>query len=241
MKHRYLVFQHIDVEHPGFFRDLMRAKGISWDTIHFDLHHRIPTDINKYSGLLSMGGPMDVWEKDRYPWISKEEEFIRKWVLEYKKPFLGICLGHQLLATALGGRVAKAQTAEIGIHKVSLTQKGQSHNFFNQCPIEFECLQWHGAEVTVEPPDSQILAQSKDCKIQSLAVGNHAFSFQFHLEVTPTTVDEWGEIETYKIALESVLGVNGLDRFRTETTANLSSFNWLAKKIFYNWQKTSNF
>lgn len=240
MKHHYLVFQHIDIEHPGFFRDLMRAAEISWDTIHFNLDHRIPTDINKYSGLLSLGGPMDVWEKDRYPWITEEENFIRKWVLEYKKPFLGICLGHQLLATALGGKVAKAKNQEVGIHKVNLTQAGQCHNFFDQCPIEFDCLQWHGAEVTVKPPGSEILAESKYCKIQSLAIGRHAFSFQFHLEVTPYTVDEWGEVETYKNALESVLGNGGLEVFRAETAANLNRLNWLAKKVFYNWQETSN-
>ena len=80
MKRHYLVFQHIDVEHPGFLRDLMRAEGVAWDTIHFDLGHQIPTDINKYSGLLSMGGPMDVWEKDRYPWISKALNLLKYWI-----------------------------------------------------------------------------------------------------------------------------------------------------------------
>lgn len=236
MQRRFLVFQHIDVEHPGIFRDFMQTERISWETIRFDLGQRIPKNTNDYVGLLSMGGPMDVWEKDQYPWIEEEEEFIRKWVLEHKKPFLGVCLGHQLLATALGGTVTKADVPEVGIYEVTLSTEGRNHNFFKECPPEFKCLQWHSAEVSIKPSTAKILAQSENCKIQALAVGNHAFSFQFHLEVIPTTVDDWIKVPAYKISLESALGRNGLNRFRTETESNLPNFNALAKKMYYNWR-----
>jgi len=241
MRPHFLVFQHVDVEHPGIFRDLMRSQGITWDTIRFDLAHPIPKNIGKYSGLISLGGPMDVWEKDRYPWILEEEEFIRKWVLEFKKPFLGICLGHQLLASSLGGKVAKAKTAEVGIHRVDLSEEGRRHGFFRQCPITFECLQWHSSEVTEAPPEALVLAHSEKCEVQSLAVGDHAFSFQFHLEVTQSTVDDWVKIEAYKRDLESALGPQGLELFRKETAGSLNNLNSLAKKVFDNWQKTSRF
>ena len=239
MNKHFLVLQHIEIEHPGFFRDLMKEANITWDTIHLDKGQRLPTNASDYSGVLSMGGPMDVWEKENYPWIHDEELFIREWVLEYKKPFLGICLGHQLLAIALGGKVEKAKTSEVGIHSISLTDDGSSHAFFRDCPKEFACLQWHGAEVIVAPEVSKVLARSRDCQIQSLAVGNHAFSLQFHLEITPKTVDEWAEVEAYRISLESELGRDGLKQFREDAAIHLSYFNSLAKQVFNNWLKIS--
>lgn len=182
---------------------------------------------------------MDVWQKDRYPWIIDEEHFIQKWVLEHKKPFLGVCLGHQLLATALGGEVKKAKVPEVGIHLVNLTEEGRTHGFYDHCPSDFSCLQWHGAEVVAPPKHSKVLVESKNCCVQSLSVGNHAFSFQFHLEMTAKTVEEWSQVQEYKIALESVLGSNGLEKIRDETTSLLGNFNSLAKRIFENWIKIS--
>ena len=239
MSKHFLVLQHIEIEHPGFFRDLMKQANITWDTIHLDKGQSLPTNVSDYSGVLSMGGPMDVWEKESYSWIHDEESFIREWVLGFKKPFLGICLGHQLLATALGGKVEKAKTAEVGIHSISLTDDGRLHGFFKDCPREFACLQWHGAEVVVAPTKSKVLASSRDCQIQSLAIGNYAFSFQFHLEITPATVDEWAEVEAYRISLESELGRNGLKQFREDAAIHLSYFNSLAKQVFNNWLKIS--
>ena len=231
--------QHIEIEHPGFFRDLMREADSTWDTIHLDRGQKLPSKLSQYSGVLCMGGPMDVWQKERYPWITDEELFIRKWVLDYRKPFLGVCLGHQLLATALGGEVNKSSTPEVGIHMVSLTKEGKAHGFYDECPSDFLCLQWHGAEVIVPPKYSKVLVKSRDCPVQSLSVGNHAFSFQFHLEITATTVEEWSEVEEYKVALESVLGSNGLEEFRNEAASRLGDFNSLAKRIFENWTKLS--
>ena len=239
MSKHFLVLQHIEIEHPGFFRDLMKQSNITWDTIHLDKGQSLPTNVSDYSAVLSMGGPMDVWEKESYSWIYDEELFIREWVLGFKKPFLGICLGHQLLATALGGKVEKAKTAEVGIHTISLTDDGRLHGFFKDCPREFACLQWHGAEVVVAPKRSKVLASSRDCQIQSLAIGNNAFSFQFHLEITPATVDEWAEVEAYRISLESELGRNGLKQFREDAAIHLSYFNSLAKKVFNKWLKIS--
>ena len=98
-------------------------------------------------------------------------------------------------------------------------------------------MQWHCAEVTIAPKSSKILARSRNCQIQSLAVDNHAFSFQFHLEITPKTVDEWAEVETYRTSLESELGPNGLSKFRADAVTYIPRFNLLAKQIFDNWLK----
>lgn len=87
---RILVFQHIAVEHPGSFREMMAADGIAWDTVALDEGAAIPC-LEDYAALLVMGGPMDVWEEDRYPWLAAEKQAIRRWI-DLGRPFLGVCL-----------------------------------------------------------------------------------------------------------------------------------------------------
>ncbi len=101
---RVLVYQHIDVEHPGIFRDFLTADGFAWDVVEWDTGAGAPAH-DAYDALWIMGGPMDVWEEDKYPWLAVEKATLLEWVA-VEKPILGICLGHQLLADALGGAVA---------------------------------------------------------------------------------------------------------------------------------------
>ncbi len=100
---RILVFQHIECEHPGMFRNYFAELGVEWAVVELDQGQPIP-NLNPYDALWVMGGPMDVWDVEEHPWLIQEKEAIRLWVKELKRPYLGLCLGHQLLADALGGR-----------------------------------------------------------------------------------------------------------------------------------------
>jgi GMP synthase-like glutamine amidotransferase len=111
---KLLVFQHIECEHPGIFRALLDEAEIQWDAVELPAGERIP-DFGAYDALWVMGGPMDVWEEDECPWLVPEKAAIRHWVCDLKKPYLGFCLGHQLLADALGG-VCSLQTEDLHVH-----------------------------------------------------------------------------------------------------------------------------
>jgi GMP synthase-like glutamine amidotransferase len=170
---RILVFQHMEAGHPGIFRDLLRQDEVAAHTVRLDLGERIP-DLGAFDALWVMGGPQDVWEEAEHPWLVEEKAAIREAVLGRAMPFLGICLGHQLLADALGGEVGPAAEPEIGVFEVELGA-GAGHPLFAGLPQRSPFLQWHRAEVRRPPADAKVLASSPRCAVQAIAVGQRAF------------------------------------------------------------------
>ena len=233
---KFLVFQHISVEHPGIFRNFMMRDTISWDTVELDQGESIP-DLNDYDALIVMGGPMDVWEEDKYPWLIPEKESIRKAIIELKLPFLGFCLGHQLMAAALGGSVNKMSKPEVGILDIELTAQGQDAVLFSGLQKNIKTLQWHGAAVSKAPLKCSVLASSPACAIQALQYGNHAFSMQCHIELIDSTVSDWAQIPEYADSLEKTAGKNALKELNNAATKNMSDFNQSARIIYDNFVK----
>ncbi|MFQ5755655.1 MAG: type 1 glutamine amidotransferase [Acidiferrobacterales bacterium] len=230
---RVLVFQHINIEHPGVFRDFLSEDGVDWDVVELDEGEPIPS-LATYDALWVMGGPMDVWEEEKYPWLVDEKAVIREVVSERGMPFLGICLGHQLLADALGGRVAPMAQPEVGILDVELTPAGRSDPLLAGLPQGIKCLQWHGAEVVEPPPDATVLAGSSLCTVQALRVGENAYGLQYHVELAASTVSEWAQVTAYKQYLERVLGANAFPRLDAEATLRMPAFNRDARRIYDN-------
>lgn len=230
---RILVLQHIPVEHPGIFRQFLAQDGVAWDAVELDAGEPIP-DLGGYAALWVMGGPMDVWEEEKHPWLLAEKAAIREAVVERQMPFLGVCLGHQLLAAALGGEVALMKAPEVGILGVELTLEGQSDPLFAGFARQGRCLQWHGAEVTVAPRGAQVLVRSPACAIQALRVGPRAYGIQYHVELTTATVGEWGRVPAYEQALERSCGRGALARLDQEARAHMPVLNRDARQLYRN-------
>ena len=230
---RILVFQHIDCEHPGIFRDFLAADGIAWDAVELDAGEPIPA-LEGYDALWVMGGPMDVWQEDAHPWLVPEKAAIREAVLERGLPYLGLCLGHQLLAVALGGEVGPAATPEIGILEVELTEAGARHPLFAGLSRRGRCLQWHSAEVLREPEGAVVLASSPACRVQAMAVGARAFGIQYHVELTAETVPAWGAVPEYEAALEKALGPDALAHLAADALDGMAGFNATARALYDN-------
>ncbi len=230
---RLLVFQHIECEHPGILRQFLAADNVQWDAVELDHGETIP-DLNNYDALWVMGGPMDVWDVEENPWLVAEKQAIRRWVGEMKKPYLGLCLGHQLLADAMGGTCGPQNPPEIGVLEVQLTDQGREDPIFTDMPDTQKCLQWHSVCVAQAPENTTVLASSDICRIQAMRVGECAWSMQYHVELEPDTVENWGEIPAYAAALQSAMGSDGLSTMKSHSDANMADFMGNARQLYQN-------
>ena len=149
-----------------------------------------------------------------------------------QRPYLGICLGHQLLADATGGRVGLAKNPEVGVLTVSSTEAGRRDPLLSALPDPMTVLQWHGAEVTEIPTNAEILAKSDVCPVQAFRVGQHAYGFQCHVEITGDTVGQWAAIPAYANSLENAMGQGAVARLQTEVTRRLPQFNRDARTLY---------
>ncbi|MGH6918530.1 MAG: type 1 glutamine amidotransferase, partial [Geminicoccaceae bacterium] len=230
---RVLVFEHMQGGHAGIFCALLREHGIAWHSVRFDLGMPIP-DIEKFDALWVMGGPMDVWQEAEHPWLVAEKAAIREAVVDRAMPYLGICLGHQLLADALGGVVRPAARPEVGVFEIALTPAGIRHALLDGLPQRPRVLQWHAAEVIEPPAGAKVLASSRDCCVQAIAVGERALGLQFHSEVDHPTVEGWLAIPDNVAALVRRRGPDGPRAFVEEAHIHMAELNRAARALHAN-------
>ena len=222
-----LILQHIKIEDPGFIKDLMIKDAAKLTTIELDEGEKIPDDLSKFDGMFCMGGPMDTFMEDQYPWLIEEKKKIKEFVVDLKKPYLGFCLGCQLLGEVIGGKVVKSNPPEIGIMDINFTKEKKDDHLFSQFPNKIKSLQWHSYEVQGldENKEVTLLASSPITKYQIFKYQDHAYGIQFHIEIKDTTVNEWGCVPEYKSALEKQLGPDALKKFDNEAQANMKNMN----------------
>ena len=227
---RILVLQHLDVEHPGSLREVWARKGHERVTVELDAGEPIP-ELEGFDMLAVMGGPMDVWEEDAHPWLRAEKAAIRRWVRELGRPYLGVCLGHQLLAEALGGRVAAMAAPEVGVSRVELTEAGRADPLFAGFGPEIEVFQWHGCEVAELPEGAVSLARSRASAVQAMRWGRCAYGLQFHPEIVEDTVADWKRNPEYWASLVKTLGPEGAEDLAGVVTPRLPSFRATAQRL----------
>lgn len=179
---RASCLQHVPFEGPGAFSEALAKRGVSLD------HTLVPQDgLPEDAGdlLIVMGGPMSVNDSDK--WITEETEFIRSALLT-GKPVIGVCLGSQLMAKALGAMVRPGTALEIGMTPVCLTGEGKRDPVFGAGPDTFQVFEWHG-EIFDLPEECVALAGSEIAPLQAFRYGNRAYGLLFHLEMEEDGID----------------------------------------------------
>ena len=234
-----IVLQHINIEDPGYIKDLMIEDNYNLTTIELDEGEKIPQDLSKYDAMFCMGGPMDTWMEKDYPWLIEEKKKIKEFVVDLKKPYLGFCLGCQLLGEVVGGSVVKSKNPEIGMLNINFSDNKKSDLLFSQFPDQIKSLQWHSYEVQGldGKEDIILLASSPETKYQIFKYQKHAYGIQFHIEIKDTTVGEWGCVPEYKSALEKELGEGALEKFDADAKNNMSNMNNYSKILYENFKK----
>ena len=233
-----LAIQHISIEDPGYIKDLMIKDGVNITTVELDEGEKIPNNLNFFDGMLCMGGPMDTWMEKDYPWLIEEKKKIKEFVVDLNKPYLGFCLGCQLLGEVIGGKVVKTNNPEIGMLDVNFLDEKKKDILFADFPEKITSLQWHSFEVQEleKNKDVTLIASSKETKYQIFRYKNNAYGIQFHIEIKDTTVNEWGCVPEYKSALENQLGQGALEKFDKDAKENMTNMNNYSKILYTNFK-----
>ena len=234
MKKKILVFKHMISQNPGIFRDFAESQNVTFCELDLHAGEKIPS-LESYDGLWAMGGSMNVWEEDQYPWLVDEKLAIHHAIKNLKIPFLGICLGHQLVAEALGGKVEKTDHYEVGLFEIKPTLEGLNHPLLNNFDTSEKWVNVHLAEVTEAPEGSTILASSSLCHNHIMQLSKNAYSCQFHPEVCGHTLEGWMCIPGIPAAIEELLGKEGLKSFEDDFKMNLAANNRASQTLFENW------
>jgi len=183
-----VVFEHHAMETSARLGQVLRDNGHRLRTIRLYAGDAIPVDLDDVDGVVSMGGPANVDQADEYPWINDEMTFIQS-AHEAGLPVVGICLGAQLIAQALGGTVGKMDKPEIGFGPVNQFRPGFPDTLFSGVPWKTDQFHTHGFEVTELPPGGAMLASSDACKHQAFRVGMSTYGFQYHFEWTRQDIE----------------------------------------------------
>ena len=184
-----LFLKHIEIEGPETVYDFFLKKGFKTKILELQKGDPLPQSPKGFDAVISLGGPMNVYEEDKYPFLAEENKFIKQ-ILKDEVPYLGICLGSQLLSKAAGSTVGKSPAKEVGFFYVDLNKNGMSDPLFKGIDRKFDVYHWHEDMFEI-PKNGKLLASSPNCPHQAMRVGKNAYGLQFHVEITDKTIKEW--------------------------------------------------
>jgi GMP synthase-like glutamine amidotransferase len=225
------IFRHHPAEGPGYFATYLERHGIAWRLIRIDARDPVPPDPSGFSGLAFMGGPMSV--NDDLPWIPPVLDLIRI-ALERGMPVLGHCLGGQLMAKALGGRVTRAAQKEIGWGEVTRAANATAEEWFAGLPERFLCFHWHGETFSIPQGATHVLS-SPLCQNQGFVLGN-SIALQCHVEMTEELVRAWCQAGKREIeASRASPGVQPPEAMLQELTFRVNALHRVADAVYGRW------
>ena len=237
MSHKIIILQHTPLVTPGYFTELMNEDLVETTIIRLDKGEKISVNLDIYDGMICLGGPMDTWMQEQYPWMIDEKNKINEFVINNQKPYLGICLGCQFLGEILGGKVIKSNPPEIGVLNINILDNKKKDKLFKNFDNKIKALQWHSYEVSeLNNSDVTILGSSDVTKFQIFKYKNHAYGIQFHMEVDENTIITWSKVPELKNALEKYLGKNSIDELDKLLRNNIQEMNYNTKKLYENFK-----
>jgi len=236
---KILVCQHVPYEILGTFNPLLKEQGFRLRYINFGRTPDAQPTLDGYQGLVILGGPMCIDQSDRFPHLKYEMKLIEQ-ALKQDLPILGICLGAQLIAKALGAWVGPNREKEIGWYDLELTQDGRADPILGHLkPLE-KIFQWHGDTFTL-PQGAVHLAASPSCTQQAFRYGDKVYGLQFHLEVDEPMIERWLQVPRHIAELDALKGKIDPQQILRETPQYIGRLKELSRLTFAEFLKTFGF
>ncbi len=232
---RVLALQHTWDDPPGYLGQIMQEHGIACEVV--DVETQLIPDPGDYDALLILGGFQHVAADDKYPYLRQEKVLICQ-AVEQDIPLLGVCLGGQLLANALGAKVKQHDVIELGFFEVQLTDEGKNDPLFQGLPEHQQVFQWH-MDVFDIPPCAVRLATTDSTPNQAFRYGRRAYGLQYHLELTPEILHNWLRYPAYEREIIDLLGADVPDKIEHEQSICFPGYWNHGRIMFENFLKIS--
>lgn len=240
MTRRVLALQHVWDDPPGYLGEIMEEHGIACEVVKVAEGPNLSglrADLSRYGAIISLGGPQHAAEDEKYPYLVEEKALIRK-AVEEDIPYLGLCLGGQLLAHALGAPVIRHTMTEIGFFEVQLTEEGKRDRLFQGLPGSQLVFHWHMDTFGI-PAGAVKLAISENTSNQGFRFGHRAYGLQYHIELTPEMLDVWLRYPDYRKEIIKVLGPDAPDAIEGQRSTCYPIYREHTRMLFENFLRMS--
>jgi len=225
-----LILQHVPWEQPAVIGEVLTDAGIDWTLDNIVERRELPTsrEVTGFDGLVLLGGPMGALDVDEHPGLGLEAQLVRDATV-LGIPVFGVCLGHQLIATALGATLHSAAAHEVGVDDVELLVDSELGTAGERLPA----LHWHGD--VVEPPHGAVvLASTRSTPNQAFRIEDRVFATQFHLEIDPAMLERWLEepVMLGDLPVGTGTAADAADRLRSDVAAAAEPMRAAAEQLF---------